>query len=110
MIPIARYPNAQLTAPGNGTSFNIGQLGAPSAICRVVVAAINTNVTVRVEQSDTPVFTVVQQRTPNVVLTENGNYEIDYQPRFPFVRVVFVAETGGTAATLDCTHELFRLN
>jgi len=110
MIPITRYVNAQLTAPGNGTTFKVDQLGAPNALCRVVVAAINTNVIVRVEQSVNSNFSTIDQRTPDTTITANGNYEIDYQIRHPFVRVVFVSETGGTAATLDCTHEMYRLN
>jgi hypothetical protein len=106
MIPIARYVDAQLTAPGNGNTRNIQALGAPNATARVVVTAFVTAVVCRVEQSNSSTFATVDQRTQDFTFSANGNYEIDYQPRFQFVRFVF----GSGAATINVTHEMFRLN
>jgi len=98
------YKFNQLTAPGTSEVTNARSM--KSHVCQFVVASIDTNVVIRFEGSldGTNYFNI----NPNgdTTITANGTYAIS-KSNMPLlnVRVVFVSEAGGTAATVDALYE-----
>lgn len=94
-----RRTQTQLTAPGVTSDLQLAPYAGPRWF-RVVVATIDTNVTVRSESTD---GTTVTAQSPDFVLTANGTYLIPVYADNSHVQFNFVSEAGGTAATLDVT-------
>ncbi len=91
----------QLTAAGSTTAVNIQEKN--SYTFQVVVAAINTSVTVRVEGSldNTSWFNMADDAT-DTTYAANGTYQLSKSGvKVKYVRFTFVSEVGGTAATID---------
>lgn len=94
---------AQLTAPGSTSAFSM--VGYTRATIAVVVAAINTNVVLRVEGSmnGTNWFNLSATNT-DTTITANGTYAFNVSSvAADNIRLTFVSESGGTAATIDAT-------
>jgi hypothetical protein len=109
-MPRINQPTAikstQLTAAG--VADNIADTkGANSLSCEFVVAAINTNVIVRLEFSNDRAFASGVYFTPELTITANGNYAISSAPVKRYCRARFVSEAGGTAATVDVNMNIF---
>jgi len=95
---------AQLTAPGSTTGF--ATAGRNNHSVYLTVAAINTTVVVRIEGSaDNSAWANLDISGLDTTLTANGTYLFAI-PETPmaYIRVTFVSETGGTAATIDCKY------
>lgn len=102
---------AQLTAPGVGSS--IPALDYKYHTFQVTLAASDTNVVVRVEGSadGTNFFTLPLKSTPvtgmaiavnQATLTIDGSYGLIVDAvKVKEIRLRFVSESGGTAATVD---------
>jgi hypothetical protein len=97
----------QMTASGYGPTFNVQSLGNPMCSLDMVVANINTSVTMRVDQSSSPTFASDIIKGPETTYNFNGTYQIPYQTTKPYVRAFFVSEVGGTTVTVDCTHRAY---
>lgn len=98
--------STQLTEAGVGDSI-ANTLGASSLSCEFIVAAINTNVVVRLEFSDDRTFGSGAYFSPELTITANGNYAISSAPVKRYCRARFVSETGGTDATVDINMNVF---
>ena len=94
----------QLTAPGSTTGFATSERINHSMF--VTVAAINTTVVVRVEVSpDNSVWANLDISNLNTTITANGTYIFTVpETAVGYIRLTFVSETGGTAATIDCKY------
>jgi hypothetical protein len=94
----------QLTAAGNAEAVKL--ISGKGATVKVTVAAIDTNAVVKLEYSNAADFGsgVVQGQT--LTITANGDYLLNILPGHSYARLVFVSETGGTAATIDATYYL----
>ena len=95
---------AQLTAPGSTTGF--ATTGRNNHSVYLTVAAINTTVVVRIEGSaDNSAWANLDISGLDTALTANGTYLFAI-PETPmaYIRVTFVSETGGTAATIDAKY------
>lgn len=91
-----------LTAPGNGNTIQVAEndlLSTSDYTLITIVASINTSVDVRLDGSiDGTNFAPI---IGNTQYTGNGVYSLSVSGRpVKFVRPVFVAEAGGTAATV----------
>lgn len=96
-----KHVESQLTAPS--TSTNSRNMDGYSKGCiQVVVASINTSVTLRVEGSNdnSNWFNLSTSRT-DTTFTANGCYAFQFDSCPQHVRTTFVNEAGGTAATID---------
>lgn len=94
---------AQLTAPGSTSAFSL--VGYNKATVSVVVASINTNVVLRVEGSmnGTNWFNLNASNV-DTTITANGTYGFNASSVVAdSIRLTFVSESGGTAATIDAT-------
>ena len=101
----------QLVAPGNSDEFNVE--GSSLHTAEVTVASINTNVVVQLEGSvDGTNFMILPLEgavvsglsiTANVAtITANGTYLLYVKDvALKEIRLKFVSESGGTAATID---------
>jgi len=99
------YPEnaTQLTAVGN-TAW-IKTLQNTNHTIMVKVANINTNVVVRVEGTinGTDAFNMSDLNS-DTTITANGNYAFMMSGAIQAIRLNFVSETGGSAATLDVSY------
>jgi hypothetical protein len=91
-----------LTAPGNGNTIQVAEndlFTTRDYTLITVVASINTSVDVRLDGSiDGTNFAPIIAQTQ---YTANGNYVLSVTGRpVKYIRPVFVAEAGGTAATV----------
>ena len=96
-----KHVESQLTAPS--TSTNSRNMDGYSKGCiQVVVANINTSVTLRVEGSNdnTNWFNISTSNT-DTTFTANGCYAFQFDSCPQHVRTTFVSEVGGTSATID---------
>ncbi|MDD3135030.1 MAG: hypothetical protein PHF64_00880 [Methanoregula sp.] len=94
----------QLTAPGSTTGF--ATAGRNNHSVFLTVAAIDTTVVVRIEGSaDNSAWANLDISGLDTTLTANGTYLFAI-PETPmaYIRVTFVSETGGTAATIDAKY------
>jgi hypothetical protein len=93
---------AQLTAPGATAAFST--VGYKRITAAYTVAAINTNVVLRLEGSmdGTNWFNLSSTNTDTTV-TANGTNAFNVEAAVDQVRLNFVSESGGTAATIDAT-------
>jgi len=90
---------ASLSAPG--ASEEIRMAGCDSIAFAVTVAAIDTNVVLRVEGSlDGTNFFNLATAEETFTYTANGTYGFHYEGILNRARMYFVSEAGGTAATL----------
>ena len=96
---ITKQTLTQLTAPGTTAWVEMGRLKPASADLEVIVAAINTNVVVKVEYSEDG--SAVAASSLSETITANGTYNIPLSVRYRLVRLNFVSEAGGTDATVD---------
>lgn len=103
--PVAIKTHAQLDAPGNGSTLRLDDKGFTSGVGEITVASIDTNVTVRYDYSNDGFSTTI--KGPEETYTANGVYAQPILNGYKACRPVFVAETGGTAATLDIVSKLF---
>ena len=95
----------QLTAVG--ATPPVSTVGFNRAYVQVVVASINTNVVVRIEGStDGTNWANLNVSGTDTTFTANGAQSFVFQGCPSAVRVNFVSESGGTAATLDCVVRL----
>lgn len=95
---------AQLTAPGASASFAVP--GRNNHTVMVTVANINTNVVVRIEMSlDNTNWGNADASGLDTTITVNGSTPF-VLPDTPmgYIRVNFVSESGGTAATIDAKY------
>ena len=93
----------QLTAPGNSAGFATPSLTRHSVWC--TVAAINTSLVLRVEGSlDNSVWANLDSSNTDFSVTGNGTYGFTFIGLLAYIRVVFVSEVGGTAATVDAKY------
>lgn len=100
-------PTAQvLSAPGRTTTINVGTLGLPIGSYEVVVAAINTNVVVSVDESSSATFASDVVKHDTRTITANGTYIFPVYSLRPYIALNFDSETGGTAATVTATLRL----
>ena len=95
---------AQLIAPGNGAAIDtlLGNLHK----FVVTIASIDTNVVLRFESSnDGVIYSNMDAANAEFTFTANGSFTFS-RADLPakFVRVVFVSELGGTAATIDTSY------
>ena len=98
-MKIATYTLAQLTAPGNSSSVGLGNTMPANAVFDITIASINTDCTVEVQASDDNFSTIVHGISKTI--TANGVYALSVPINHNAVRLSFVSETGGTAATID---------
>ena len=93
---------AQLTAPSNSAAVPFG--GNNKLTAQVVIAAINTNVVLRMEGTldGTNWFNLSNLNT-DTIITANGTYAFVWVGVALSVRLVFVSEAGGTAVTVATT-------
>ena len=71
-------------------------------VFQFLVANINTNIVVRMEGSlDGNYFFNLDINNVSLTVTANGAYGFKSTARIKFIRLVWVSESGGTAATLD---------
>ena len=93
----------QLTAPGASGWINTGK--ALNHTIALTVANIDTNVVVRIEGTidGTDAFNLSNSDT-DTTLTTNGTYGFKYTGSLTGIRVNFVSESGGTAATIDAKY------
>ncbi|MFX1499334.1 MAG: hypothetical protein ACFFDH_00055 [Promethearchaeota archaeon] len=96
--------HAQLTEPGNGEVVDVAKIQPASGEYEVTVATIDTDVTVRMDYSDDGFSTVVQGAEYQI--GANGTFVFKTAVGYRQMRPVFVAETGGTAVTLDIKSRL----
>ena len=92
----------QFTAPGNGTAADVKW--KRNHVMAFTVASIDTNVVVRMEGSiDGTSFFNLNSQDSDTTITSNGTTCL-YVDNIPLkhIRPVFVSESGGTAATIDC--------
>jgi len=95
------YTFTQLTAPGV-TSDVLDMSGCKDVVFQYTIAAINTNVVVRLEGSnDNSSWFNLDFDDVDITQTADGTYGIQYEGRVGFIRFRFVSETGGTDATVD---------
>lgn len=103
-INVAQAENtwAQLTAPAATASF--ATAGYKLITVAFTVAAINTNVVLRLEGSmdNTNWFNLSSTNT-DTVITANSTNAFNVEAAVEFVRLNFVSESGGTNATVDAT-------
>ena len=94
----------QLTAPGSTTGF--ATPGCTQHTVAVTVATINTNVVVRIEGSvDNTAWGNLDSGGLDTTITANGTYLFTCpNTLLAYLRVTFVSETGGTAATIDAKY------
>jgi len=91
----------QLTAAGSTVAVNIQERNC--FLFQIVVAAIDTSVTVRVEGSnDNTSWANLDDGGVDTTYTANGTYQLSKDGvKVKYVRFTFVSELGGTAVTLD---------
>lgn len=93
----------QLTAPGNSAGLATPGLTRHSVWC--TVAAINTSLVLRVEGSlDGTNWANLDASNTDFTVTGNGTYGFTFEGLLAHIRVVFVSELGGTAATVDAKY------
>lgn len=93
---------AQLTAPGVTSAFSM--VGYKHATVSVTVATINTSVTLRVEGSlDGTNWFNLSANDTDTTYTANGTYGFVVEATVDNIRLNFVSEAGGTAATVNGT-------
>lgn len=93
---------AQLTAPASTAAFSM--VGYKRATVAAVVAAINTNVVLRVEGSmDGTNWFNLDVSNSDTTITANGTYGFNVEAAIDSIRLTFVSESGGTAVTVDAT-------
>lgn len=93
----------QLTAPGNSAGFATTGLTRHSVWC--TVAAINTSLVLRVEGSiDNSAWANLDCNNTDFSVTGNGTYGFTFLGLLGYIRVVFVSEVGGSAATVDAKY------
>lgn len=97
-----RSLGVQLTAPGaSDAPKEFVGANRPCAV-KVVVASINTSVTVRAELSNSSTFASGVEFIGTETITANGTYYIPIPFALAqYVRGNFTAEAGGTDATVD---------
>ncbi len=93
----------QLTAPGSTAAF--ATPGKTDHTVAVTVAAINTNVVVRVEGSldNTNWFNLDASET-DTTISSNSTRGFKFTGALAYIRTTFVSESGGTAATIDAKY------
>lgn len=88
-----------LAAPGVSDALPVGNYSEHLIQC--TVAAINTNVVLRIEGSlDGTNFFNLSASDEDKTITANGTYAFRYVGMVDYIRVRFVSESGGTAATV----------
>jgi len=94
----------QLTASGTTDGLLVQYIR--NHTFQVVVANINTSVTVRCEGSlDGTNYFNLSDAGANTTITSDGTYLFHkYQFSTKYVRFNFVSESGGTSATIDVTY------
>jgi hypothetical protein len=95
-----RRTQTQLTAPGTTAHIEMSKMRGVKYFS-LVCATLNTSVTVRVENTNGT--SVVSQGIDQVIST-NGTFNIPVFPASSHVRLNFVSEVGGTAATITPTY------
>ena len=92
----------QLTAAGSTAA--VSMLGYTRAFITLLVASIDTNVVVRIEgTNDGTNWTNLSTANTDTTITANGTYSFVFVGCPASIRVTFVSESGGTAATIDTT-------
>lgn len=93
----------QLTAPGSTAGFATTGLTRHSVWC--TVANKDTSLVLRVEGSlDNAVWANLDSSNTDFTVTANGTYGFTFIGLLAYIRVTFVSETGGTAATVDAKY------
>lgn len=88
-----------LTAPGS--TDVVKMYGSKGFIIAYTVASIDTNVVVRIDGSlDNSNWFNAAEESLTMTHTANGTYAAKSETEFPFIRLTFVSEAGGTAATI----------
>lgn len=90
------------TLGGVGVSEGFAlSVGRNSKCFLITIANINTSVTVQYEKSNTADFAAITYQGEQKIYTENKNYELIVPPgNGNYVRLKFVAEVGGSTATI----------
>lgn len=93
----------QMTAPGASAWIATGK--ALNHTIALTVANIDTNIVVRIEGTidGTLAFNLSNSDT-DTTLTANGTYGFKHTGSLTGIRVNFVSESGGTAATIDAKY------
>jgi hypothetical protein len=93
----------QLTAPGVSDWIATGKAALHTVA--VTIAAINTNVVLRVEGSidGTTAFNLSTINSDTTIIA-NGVYGFSYNGALTHIRVNFVSESGGVAATVSAKY------
>lgn len=96
-----KHVENQLTAPSNSTNSR-NMDGYSKGCIQILIANINTSVTLRVEGSNdnTNWFNLSTSNTDST-FTANGCYAFQFDSCPQHVRTTFVSEVGGTSATID---------
>jgi len=105
----------QLTAAATGTEVidlrtQDGKGMYMNILFQYTIAAINTNVAVRLEGSlDNVSWFHLHGDDGNLTKTANGTYAMMYQGlgEINYIRFYFVSETGGTDATINAKAKIF---
>ena len=93
-------PFAQLTAPG--VSEAKGCSDFTEHVLQYTVAGITTNVVLRAEGSiDGENFYNLSESDTDTTVTADGTNAFTYTGKINYIRLRFVSESGGTAATVD---------
>lgn len=96
---LQEYTFTTLTAPGN--SLPVGGNGNSLHTFFVTIANINTSVTIKFEGSvDKTNWANLDDEEALLTYTTNGTRKVWFTGLTKYVRVVFVSEVGGTAATI----------
>jgi len=106
---------AQITAAATASDViqmitDDGKVIYLSAVFAVTVAAINTNVVVRIQGSlDNSNWFNVDEDEQDVTYTANGTYALRYQGKgeVRYLRLYVVSESGGTDVTVDTKVKIF---
>lgn len=93
----------QLTAPGASGWINTGK--ALNHTVALTVANIDTNVVVRIEGTiDGTLAFNLSDTDSDTTITANGTYGFMAKGSLTGIRVNFISESGGTAATIDAKY------
>ncbi len=109
MVKLGTKSITTLTAPGGSTVLEVGNQPIVKLVAKVTVASINTNVVIRFETDESTSFSAVTGQTLDETITANGTYLFDVPVDNSFVRLNFVSEAGGTAATVACDFILYSI-
>lgn len=94
---------SQFTAPETTVSINVIQ--DVQHTCQIIVAAINTSVTVRAEGSlDGLSWFNLSPTNTDLIITSNGTYGMKSSIYIKYWRFIYVSQAGGATATVTVSY------